>query len=364
MDEKIKEILENPEVPDCLCPENIPALIKENGRKRKIQIIKPLRTVTAAAACLMIITVGLKVFKDNSAKDCMQTAAPSGSAAQSKNNIMCDNAAAEDERIENNEAVVVSELFNPQEFEIFADFLTEGSVNNLNTEIEKGIANGASADSDSNTEKKDGISVDCKEDGNILIKNEKTENSFALSDLYNGFSENDITLNDYVVSENYIYLIADLTQDSRKYTVVQKLDIDSLTLPEDDILYIQSGRYKKAIVSLSNNLILFSDQHITVSNTENIVPLYGNSMDTLVMAENKSVYYSSSLDQNSYQSLDITSISAIDADSFQTVSDFKAYVCPSPVWNFEDDEGTALIESALIPDIVSYNYETGDFKIF
>lgn len=362
MDEKIKEILDKPEVPDFLCPENIPALIKENGRKRKIKVIKPLRTIAAAAACLALITVGLKVFTDTNTKN-ITNSADSFTAVQKTEDCMCDDKAEEDmpgqDSLDSD-----TELINPESYDFFSQLLIKSDPG----DTEKGAENKIDPAKSSQPEMSEqdinsAVSVKIMKEGKILISNDQTDKYYTFEELFTGFSKKDIEIKEYVVLENNIYIIADLIHDSDSFTGVQKLDTETLD-HNNDIFCIQSGKYKNKFLSHSNRLILISDQNVRENNTEDIVPVYGSSIDELYGADNKSVYCSSSLAGNSYESLDILSISAID-DLSQKVSDHKVYVCPSPVLNLGKGDNTesVIIKSGIIEDTVLYNCETGDLVI-
>lgn len=54
MSEKIKDILQMPEVPDELKPENIPVLLEAKGKRKKKIRIAVTGTIAAAAACTLI----------------------------------------------------------------------------------------------------------------------------------------------------------------------------------------------------------------------------------------------------------------------------------------------------------------------
>ena len=371
MDDKIKEILEKPEVPDFLLPENIPALIKENGRKRKIQVAKTLRTIGAAAACLMIVTVGLKVFTDNrKIEDCTVPSENFNAVQKNEDCMYKDADAAGYDKTECDMADSGTDLLNPQSFDIFSNFLNEEIPNEKNKSDDKLIKSendiAASDDREPENALSENISVNWDvKDGKVILNSEKGKFNFTLEGLFPGFLENDIKIKDYLILEKNIYIIADLMKDSEKYTGVQKIDIGSSETPENDIFYIQSGEYRKAFLSQSNRLIIVSDKNVSSGNTGDNIPVYGNGMDKLVSADRNLVYYSSALESRKYHSLDILSISSVETDSSHIVTDYIAYVCPSPVLKFNSDSDNESVEvrSGLIQDVVLYDIKTGSLKI-
>ena len=68
MSEKIKEILQSPEVPDELKPENIPVLLQTKGKRKNKISMAVTGTVAAAAACTLIVT-GLSFVTQENRKD-------------------------------------------------------------------------------------------------------------------------------------------------------------------------------------------------------------------------------------------------------------------------------------------------------
>lgn len=65
MSEKIKDILQMPEVPDELKPENIPVLLEAKGKRKKKIRIAVTGTIAAAAACTLIAAGLSSVIQDN-----------------------------------------------------------------------------------------------------------------------------------------------------------------------------------------------------------------------------------------------------------------------------------------------------------
>ncbi len=364
MDDKIKEILEKPEVPEYLLPENIPLLIKEHGRKRKISFIKTVTTVAAAAACVMIITFGVKVITDNNMKFTAMDSVQTLNQTKSSNAGMCENA-AENEDIYMDTNSEIKELNNIRSFEMLSGLLTEETLSQTEISMEK-TAGANIKDTEVTKFDNDGISAEYNEEENILIiKDDSRKAEWGMSELFENFSDNEIIFNDLVFSGNNAFVAASFIQDSQIFTCIRKIDTKELSLSEDDPFYVQSGKYIKAVFSGTDELFVITDQKITADNSTDVIPAYGEDPHDLISADIYSVYCSDSLEEQSCFSLDFINVSRVKIRSSDIEYQFASYVCPSPDVNISISDGTKkmTVYSDLIPETVDYNFESAIFEI-
>lgn len=98
MSEKIKDILQMPEVPDELKPENIPVLLEAKGKRKKKIRIAVTGTIAAAAACTLI-AAGLSSVTQGNRNDAASNFTACDIGVQENGDAACE-AGAEDTKTE------------------------------------------------------------------------------------------------------------------------------------------------------------------------------------------------------------------------------------------------------------------------
>jgi len=132
MSDKIKKILETPEVPEELRPENIPALIDSRGGKRKNIKRTVFRTAAAAAACTLICAGSVQMMKNQQKSSHMNFSAPAeNSIAFDNGQMKSESAAAENAEAEEAPAVKNTAFVKLGSYEEMHVHLTDSLRNSM-----------------------------------------------------------------------------------------------------------------------------------------------------------------------------------------------------------------------------------------
>lgn len=367
MDDKIKMILEKPEVPDILRPENIPLMIKEKRTQRnirKIEFIKPLKVFAAAAACFAIVFGGLKIL---SGGDSIKKSASNDMCAPA---FMNDTNKCQDAAMAEN-ASDSAELCNPASLDALQDMLKdndpaadsgmhpEGSLSYSNSESDDKYGDfSCSVFSDTalhilNSEK------------TICLEDDHTDASLSFEELFEGFSDENIMINDCIISEDSCYLIAELLKDSQVYSGVKQLYFASFDSSDSGFSYVQKGEWVNAFLSESDDLVLISDINVRAKDYKDFSPDYGVLPDSFEKINEKSVFFSSDLPDEKYSSLDFIMVSGINTVVPTLPVYCKSFVCNSPKIEFSDDDAPAsmTIKSEKLKRDIFFDFKLGEFKL-
>lgn len=366
MSDKIKKILQTPEVPDELKPENIPSLIKRNNIKHdKKRNIKVIRYVSALTACAVIAVCAVNFIPQKN--DILYQTETPANQSSADNMVSDENSESISENLyftniknydeiynqmkknyivekNNNKPSLWDKLFGSKTYNEYTNGVAVDGATDDNTqynmaeeEVSEDTATGASENTDvyDTLQQVEGIAEAdiIKANANCIFFVIQNTNQFisVQFDNTNGTFGNktiiDVDNNDYieemyltgdiltVIANNYDY---DNYYTSDSNTEVLTYDVSGNS-PELINTYCQSGYYSDSrmidnILYLTTNQSNYYGNIIDEEEYRQYIPTCGNSYDDMKCIDTDDIYIPNDWD-NTSTSVEYVNISGIDINN-------------------------------------------------